>query len=271
MLVAATCRIQRWPTNLMKMKRICFRRNAFQPFAPGLPATPSSHKRPPPVLPPGAVNLEPLLQRCPKKPLQQWSGFVDSRLAPIRAPFRGKVCKTGSATSRVVFRDRETIRPKAHRIMTTPDRGWRKSCPWSARNETQVHQGCLLIPPETAPSRKKSRIPVSSVGGPGHRHLLLWFPGNPRQEDRRTTKSVMLTTPSAPLQHLEFQKPTSGRSRWSTTFPPSPDEELGCGAHDRSGSFPIPSTESSPKRGFRFEDQARSKWQSSRHESLYVI
>jgi hypothetical protein len=44
------------------------------------------------------VNLGPTPKRFPKKPLQQWSGFVDLKLAPTRAPFRGKECKTGSAT-----------------------------------------------------------------------------------------------------------------------------------------------------------------------------
>lgn len=124
MLVATTCRIQRWPTNLMKLNENCLRRNAFQPLAPGLSATPSSHKRPPPVPPPVAVNLGLLLQRFPKKPLQHWSRFIDSKRAPIRAPFRGKVCQTGSATGQVVFHDQEEMRPRAHRIMTVQDRGW---------------------------------------------------------------------------------------------------------------------------------------------------
>jgi hypothetical protein len=125
--------------------------------------------------------------------------------------------------------------------------------------------------PETTPSRRKSRIPVSLVGGPGLQYLLPWFPGNPQQKNRCTTKSTMLTTPLQPLQHLEFQKPTSDRSRWWATFAPSPDEELGCSAHDRPGSIPIPSTESPPKRGLRFEDQVRPKWQSLRYATSNVI
>jgi hypothetical protein len=38
------------------------------------------------------LNMGPLPQRFPKKPLQQWSRFIDSRLAQLGAPFRGKVC-----------------------------------------------------------------------------------------------------------------------------------------------------------------------------------
>jgi hypothetical protein len=66
----------------------------------------------------------PLPRRFPKKPLQHWSRFIDSRLALVRAPFRRKVCQTGSATGQVVFHDHETVRPKAHQIMTAQDGGW---------------------------------------------------------------------------------------------------------------------------------------------------
>lgn len=135
MLVATTCRIQRWPANLMKMRRHCFRRNAIQPLAPGLPATPSSNKRPPPVLPPVAMNLKPAPKRFPKKPLQQWSGFVDLKRAPTRAPFRRKVCKTGSATGQASL---TTVQRYARKLIASrPIKTEAGENPAQSRHETK--------------------------------------------------------------------------------------------------------------------------------------
>lgn len=139
--VASTCRIQIYPAHLIWTERARFRRNDFQPSAPGLPSTSSSYKRSRPVHQPEAMNHGPSLQGFPKKPLQQWSRFGDSRLALVNAPLRREVHRTRFASSRAVLPDLESMHPKVHRNAISRDSDWRKPCPWSAKRRADESSG----------------------------------------------------------------------------------------------------------------------------------
>jgi hypothetical protein len=196
------------------MKRTRFRRSTLQPLAPGLPVTSSSHKRPPLDRPTEARNHEGLcLNRFRRNNCSNGPGSMTKGSPPLYAPFRRKVRRRGFASGQAVLPDREAMCPKAHRIMASLDKAWRKPVKSQQATSRRVIRGYLQLLPVTHPSQRKKRIPASPAGGPGHRCLLLWFPGNPQQEDQRASKPVKITPSSKPLPGLEIRKSVSDRSR----------------------------------------------------------
>lgn len=189
MLVATTCRIQRWPTNLMKMKRNCFRRNAFQPLAPDLSATPSSNKRPPPVPPPVALNLGHSHNDFRRSRCSNGPGSL-TRSAPRLAPLsEERFAKQGLQRVRLSFTTlkrcaRKPIesRPLKTEAGENPAQSRHEAKSRSSRAASRCHQKPLL--PEGSRSSRfhLSAVPgldVFSLGFRGIRSKRIDAPPNP--------------------------------------------------------------------------------------------